>query len=260
MSTDRFRRTLATLAGALLLAACSHKEVRDNSDATGVLGAIPKQSPADIYVAMAAEYYRRGQLETSLQRAKHAIEVDPNNGRAYYMLALLYQKLGENGLAQQNYEAAARLEPKNPNIRNAWGVFYCSQNKEAEAQEEFQAALANPLYPTPEVALTNAATCARAAGKTDKAETYLRGALAKNPQFPPALVELADLEYRRGQYKAAKVLLDRYFEVAPPAPRALLLGVLVERKLGSPKRAATYAELLRKRFPESPELLTLKQS
>jgi type IV pilus assembly protein PilF len=260
MIGDPFRRMLVGLLSATLLAACSHQELRDNDDATGVLGSIRRQSPADIYVAMAAEYYKRGQLEIALQRAKQAIDTDPNNGRAHYMLALLYQQLGETQLAQQNYAEAARLEPKNPDIRNAWGAFYCSQKNEAEAQRQFQEALANPLYATPEVALTNAGSCARAAGNTADAEGYLRSALTKNPRFGPALVELADLEYQQGQYKAAQGLLDRYFQVAPPAPRPLLLAVRVERKLGAPKRAATYAQLLRAKFPESREVLTLNQS
>jgi type IV pilus assembly protein PilF len=260
MNVHPFRRTLVGLLSAVLVTACSHQELRDNDDATGVLGSVRRQSPADIYVAMAAEYYKRGQLEIALQRAKQAIDVDPSNGRAHYMLALLYQKLGESQLAQQNYAEAARLEPKNPDIRNAWGAFYCSQRNEAEAQKQFREALANPLYATPEVALTNAATCARSAGNAAKAEGYLRSALSKNPSFAPALVELADMEYQQGQYKAAQALLDRYFQVAPPAPRPLLLAVRVERKLGAPKRAATYAQLLRTRFPESPEVLTLNQS
>jgi type IV pilus assembly protein PilF len=260
MTMDPSRQILAGLLSAVLVAGCSHQELRGNDDATGVLGSIPRQSPADIYVAMAAQYYKRGQMEIALQRAKQAIDLDPDNGRAHYMLALLYQKLGENQLAQQNYAEAARLEPKNPDIRNAWGAFYCSQGKEAEAQKQFQKALANPLYATPEVALTNAATCARGAGDTARAEGYLRSALAKNPRFGPALVELADLQYQQGQYMAAQALLDRYFQVAPPAPRPLLLAVRVERKLGAAKRAATYAKLLRTKFPESPEVLTLNQS
>jgi type IV pilus assembly protein PilF len=255
------RSTQATVSAVIvvLLAACGHEAVRSN-DATGELGTGRADSPADVYVAMAAEYYKRGQLEVALQRAKHAIEVDSNNGRAHYMLALLYQKLGENGLAEQQFSEAARLEPKNPDIRNAWGTFYCSQNKQSEAESQFKTALENPLYSTPEVALTNAAICASRGGDRAKEEEYLRRALAANPAFPPALSEMADLEYQRGKYKAAQGLLDRYIQVAPPSPQMLLLGVRVERKLGATRKAATYAQLLRKNFPHAPEVLALNET
>ncbi len=259
MTRRRFVLALASLTLVVLLSACSHAQIRDG-DATGELGAVRTDSPADSYVAMAAEYYKRGQMDVALQRAKQAIEVDSNNGRAHYMIALLYQRLGENALAERHFSEAARLEPKNPDIRNAWGTFYCSQNKQAEAEAQFKAALANPLYGTPEVALTNAAICASRGGDKAKAEGYLRRALTSNPRFPPALSEMASLEYERGNYKAAEGFLNRYFQIAPPTPRTLLLGVRVERKLGSSKQAATYAQLLRKKFPDAPEVLALNQS
>jgi len=102
--------------------------------------------------------------------------------------------------------------------------------------------------------MTNLGICARHSGNGGKAETYFRRALSANPGFGSAMAALADLDYSRGRYRSARAHLDRYFKAAPsPTPQVLLLAVRVERKLGSRKRAATYAELLRKRYPDSPQ-------
>jgi len=105
--------------------------------------------------------------------------------------------------------------------------------------------------------MTNLGICARHSGNGNQAETYFRRALNTNPGFGSALAALADLDYSRGRYRSARAYLDRYFKVAQPTRQVLLLAVRVKRKLGSRKRADTYAELLRRRYPDSPQLSQL---
>jgi len=248
------RITLAMLLCGLLVA-CAGGPTQQTDEA-GFAGT-PHDSPADLYVALAAEYYRQGQLDPALQRAKKGLDMDANNARAHYMIALLYQRIGEYKLAERHFAEASRLEPKNPDIQNAWGTFFCGQKRYGDAEEQFKKALENPLYNTPWVAMTNAGICARQAGDRQKAESYFRRAITANPRFGPALQEMADISYQRGDYKGARGYLDRYFQSTQPTPQALLLAVRVERKLGSRKRASTYEQLLRKSFPDSPEVLSL---
>jgi type IV pilus assembly protein PilF len=246
----------AGAALALLVGCASTSDLSGSGD--GPLGA--EDSPADLYVAMAQEYFRLGQMDAALQRAEHGVKVDGRNAKARYMLAFLYQRLGETARAETQFREAVALDPKNPDIRNALGTFYCGQRRFDEADAEFRRALDNPLYATPEVALLNAAVCARQAGDATKAADDLSRAVAANPRFGPAIYEQARLRYDQGDFKAAKGHLDRYFEVAPVAPQALLLAVRVERRLGNRKRAETYAQTLRRQFPDSSEVLQLTQS
>jgi len=51
--------------------------------------------------------------------------------------------------------------------------------------------------------------------------------------------------------------LEHYFKVAQPTPQVLLLAVRVERGLGTRRRAATYAEMLRESCPDSPQAICL---
>jgi type IV pilus assembly protein PilF len=244
------------LALAVLLAGCSTKGTR-SEDATGALGTEVPTSKADIYVALAGEYYNRGQMDIALQRANQALDEDSSNARAQLINALIYQRLGETAKAEGFFKRAVELDPKDPTIRNAWGTYFCSQKRYAEADTQFQLALDNPLYPTPWVARANAGICAKAAGNLAKAQGYLRQALTANPNFGPALLTLAELELDQGNARSASTLLTRYFNTSPPTAQALGLGVRVERKLGNKKLAASYATVLKQRFPGSSEAQSL---
>jgi type IV pilus assembly protein PilF len=216
-----------------------------------------KESSGDLYVKLAIEYLRLGQVETALFNANKALKEDASNIQAHIVAGGIYYKLGQEKLADEHYRKAIALDPKNAYALHAYGSYLCDRRKFAEAESHYRKALANPLYSTPWVAMTNMGTCARRAGKSAQAERHFQDALRANPKFGPAMVAMADLEYARGNHKSARGYLDRYLEVTQPTAQALLLAVRVERKLGARKRANTYAQLLRKSYPGSKEALQL---
>jgi type IV pilus assembly protein PilF len=259
MSGAPTRRALglaALLAAGLLLAGCGKHGTRSD-DATGALGTETPSSPADVYVALAGEYYARGQMDVALQRANQALEEDANSAKAQMVNALIYQRLGETAKAEGHFRRAVELDPKDPSIRNAWGTYFCTQKRYPEADEQFKQALANPLYPTPWTALTNAGICAKASGDGSKARGYFRQALERSPNFGPALLALADLDLAQGDARSASGLLTNYFKTSPPTAQALSLGIRVERQLGNKKAAASYATVLKQRFPGTLEAKSL---
>jgi type IV pilus assembly protein PilF len=252
MSRHRTQGLLFSLIACLLLAACTGSAFRsgggpDDLDEGG------KERPGDIYVKLAVEYLRQGQTETALRKANQALDKDPDNAQAHNVIALIYQRLRKDELAEQHFRKATSLQPQDPYVLNAYASFLCDRRKFADAEAHYKKALASPYYSTPWVATTNMGTCAKRSGNGNKAETYFRDALSTNPSFGPALGAMADLEYSRGRSKSARTYLDRYFKVAQPTPQVLLLAVRVERKLGSRKRSKTYAQMLRKSYPNSPE-------
>lgn len=238
------------LTAALLLAGCAGQQAKTVDKS---LGLDEQDSPGDIYVAMAAEYYRLGQLDAAVRRGEQAVAEDPRNPRAFYVMAVIYQGIGQIARAEENFKKAIELSPNNSDIRNAYGSFYCGLGRYGEADVQFQKALENPIYTSPWVAITNAGTCAAAAGNRAKAEGEYRRALGLNPRFGPALVKMADIEYKRGDAKAAKSYLDAYFSSNQPTPGALALGARTERKLGNANAAKTYEQVLQRNFPTAPE-------
>jgi type IV pilus assembly protein PilF len=220
-------------------------------------GAPEGESPADLYVDLATEYVQRGQMDTALARAQQAVAADRSSARAHYILAIVYQRLGKTEAAQREFADAVKRSPKNPDYRNAWGAVLCAQGRYDAGLAEIKTALADPLYQGPEVALMNAADCSLSAGRRQDHERYLRLALERNPNFPPALLELSKLSYKRGDFQAARNFMARYSRTGEVSPEALLLASRIERQLGNRKLAQRLEASLRQRFPNSPEVIEL---
>lgn len=240
------------LVGTLLCEGCVAQATREES-----ASAPPQESPADLYVGMAAAYLQRGQMDAAVERAQRALQEDRHSARAHYMMAIVRERLGEREAAEQSFRRAVELEPNNPDFRNAWGAVLCRQQRYDEAAKQFEQAFTNPLYKTPEVALMNAADCARRAGDLVAAETHARNALGANPEFPPALLFLAERDYERGAFESARGFMARYSRVGEVTPKALLLALRIERSLGNKKIAAALEASLRQRFPDAPEIMQI---
>lgn len=56
-------------------------------------------------------YYDLGAVETAFRYQKNALDTDPNYANAYYGLALIYRKWGDNKSAKKYWEEYLRLEP-----------------------------------------------------------------------------------------------------------------------------------------------------
>lgn len=252
---------ITVLIATFGLTGCQPGAVRMNGeDQTGSLGTTAKKGTGDVYVRLAVVYMQRDKLGVALQNIKKAISVDPNNGEAHNVMALIYSRLGETDLAEKHFKRSKQLQPKNPYTLNAYGSFLCGQKKYKEADEQFNLALKNPLYTTPEVALTNAGVCARRANDMDKAEAYLRKALQHNGGFSMALFQLAQLSFDSGDSIAAREFLNRYHKVAKFTPQSLWLAIQIERKLGDKNAVASYSLQLRGSFPDSTEVKLLRDS
>ena len=82
----------------------------------------------------------------------------------------------------------------------------------------------DPVYKTPELALTNAGMCMSRAGRIDEAEKYFRQVLTRKPRYGDALLQLADLDFQRGTKQSldeASALIKRYLAVVAAAgPRS----------------------------------------
>ena len=136
-------------------------------------------------------------------------------------------------------------------MTNNYGGFLCRQGERAEGIKHFEKAARNAYFRTPETALTNAGVCARGIPDLDESERFFREALARNPAFPEALLQMADLKMEQGEALSARAFLQRYESVGPASPASLRLGQDVERALGNDKGARDYARRLNDEFPEA---------
>lgn len=242
-----------------LMAGCGSVPIVGGSDGNiGEIGEKEMESPADIYVDLAVEYMKRQQFSPALRNARQAIAKDGGNAKAHNVAGLIYDNLGELEPAERHFRRALALQPKNPYYRNGFGFHLCKRGRYGEAEEEFMAALRNPLYSSPEVAWNNAGLCAMRAGRGDRAEEYLGKALRLNPRLPGALLEMAQIQFDKGAAAIAREYLRRYHDAASPTPRSLLLGVRIARRMGDKNGAASFELKLRSGFPDSEEYRLLR--
>lgn len=252
---------LASLLAVLTLGACQSMPGADSGeDDTGSLGANQESGPADVYVELAIVYLRDGDLATALKKSKRALDLNPAHAKGNGVIALVYERLGEAKLADTHFRRSLRGDGRNPYILNAYGAFLCKRRAFDQAVEQYEKALENPLYSTPEVALTNAGICRRRQGELAQAESYFRRALERDSRFPLALSQMAVLSNERENPLSARAYLERYLEVGEPNAELLWLGVRVERRLGDENAAQRYAERLLKTFPDSQEVQKLHES
>jgi type IV pilus assembly protein PilF len=218
----------------------------------------PESKAADINMRLGVTYFQKGDYEAALEKLKKSLKQDPSRATTHNAIALLYQTLGEEEIAEKHFEKAVRLEPKYSEAQNNFGVFLCQQGHYEKAEQHFLAAIKNPLYRSRAYALENAGMCVNKIPDFTLAEKYFRQALQINPNLSKSLLQMADLNYQNIDYLQARAYIQRYHEVAPWTPKALLLAIKIENKLGDKDAVSSYILLLESQFPDSDEASQLR--
>ena len=224
----------------LLLAGCVSNEVEPDQKSD--------TDAARYNTQLGANYLQRGELELAREKLEKAVKQDR-------YLGVLYERINEFDKADREYRAAVRLAPDSPDILNTYGGYLCRQDRRKEGIDLFLKAARNPLYRTPEAALTNAGVCARGIPDPDTAEEYFRQALARVPGYREALIQLADLNFGTRDYLQAQAFLERYLQYGNATPDALALGARIEAAQGNDEAATEYRERLRREFPSASRAL-----
>jgi type IV pilus assembly protein PilF len=196
-------------------------------------------------------YMDNGQYEIALEKFKRAVAYDKTYAPAHTMLAVLYETIGETEEAGEEYKLAVDYAPKNGDVNNNYGAYLCATGKRKEADRYFLAAVDDPFYTTPAIALANAGTCALARRDLDKAETFLRQSLDYDDKLGAALLPMSEVSYRQGSFLRARAFLQRYEAVGAMNEESLFLGFEIESKLGDEKSAERYRNELLQRYPGS---------
>lgn len=255
----RFERIFVAALLTMLLASCAtgtgNTRAAPLSDPEN-----PKTKAATLYTDLGQKYMAQGKLEVALENLNKALAADNNHADAHTVIALLYERIGDNAKAEQHYRRAAELKPKSGNENNNYGAFLCKIGRYDDASVYFVRAISDPFYKTPAVALTNAGTCAIKGGKLEVAETDLGAALDREPNNSEALFQMATVLYLKNDFFRARAYIQRYEEVGQQSADALLLGRNIELRLGNAKASQDYTGRLREKFPDSQQARSLDAS
>ena len=239
---------------ALLLAACAPMPPSSGGAGAGG-GTAPRQENlrAKVHTELAAQYFALRNYAVSLEELRISLEADPDYAPAYNMLGLVYGALGEDRQAEANFRKSIALSRNYSEAYNNYGHFLCQRSRFEESLAQFESALQNPLYASPEKALANAGYCALLKGDQAGAENYLRRALARVPSQRLALMGMAELHLQQNNPFGARANLDRLKAQGEFDLVGTWLALRVERSLGNKEAEAGHAAILRERYPESRE-------
>ncbi|MBK5104516.1 MAG: type IV pilus biogenesis/stability protein PilW [Burkholderiales bacterium] len=244
-----------TLAGCAPTSSTTQADTVETGTLIGEVG--DPRNRARIHTELASAYFERGNMGVALEELRIAISADPTYAPAYSVLGLVHMDLRENDVAQQNFAKALALSPNDPDINNNYGWFLCRTGREEKSIAYFLAALKNPLYNTPARSYVNAGLCSINLNDGRDAINFFERALRSEPDNPLALLNLASLQYKRGQLEAARKSISRFNKVAEPTAESLWLALRIERKLGDKAAENALAVQLRRRYPGSPEYQNL---
>lgn len=208
---------------------------------------------SELNVQLGVGYIQRKQYQPARDKLEKAIEQDDENLQAYKTLAYLYALLGLNEEADEKYQEALEIKPKDPDLQNSYGAFLCKTGKLDEAQTYLKQAYTNPFYDSIYLAESNAGSCYLEQDEFDKAEALLRKSLRVEPNLPGSLISMAEIGVKTERYLMARAYIQRYHAVKPPTAESLYLQVQAEKALGATDHYLKYARQLINEFPDSDE-------
>lgn len=239
-------RLLAPLLLALLVQGCV--------TTTNSTFKADKQAEVASRVKAATDYLNQGNTEKAIVHLKRALELDPNSAPVHDTLAQVFWKTGEYELAQEHFRKAIASDPKFSRARNNYAAFLYERGDTRGAIRELEHVVADTLYESRGAAFANLGRAYQKVGETAKAEEALARAVKMDRRQWPAMLELAAINYDRGDHEPAARYYEQFRRLAPrQTPRSLLLGIRLARLAGDRDAEASYSLQLKSMYPDSAE-------
>jgi len=247
-------RGAVLLAGLLLLAACVTTEEHVFTE---------KPSPEKARtqrVELARQYIGERNWADAKRNLKIAYEIDPKDPEVHEAYALLYQSTGEFELAEGHFKSALRYDKKFSRARNNYAVFLYGQERYREAEEQLELVVKDGLYTGRPNAFTNLGLCRLQLDDTVGAEEAFRRALTMDRSNSTAWLEVAHLRFEAGDIEEAGQYYGTYQIITrPQSARGLLLGIRIAQATGDRDAEGSYALALSNMYPKSPEYEAYRQ-
>jgi tetratricopeptide (TPR) repeat protein/peroxiredoxin len=181
----------------------------------------------------------------------------PEFRRNYLSLGSVFFQRGYMEPAESAFQLALRYDPSSAEALYGLGSVYLKQEKPAEAQKNFEAALQTRAgYPeTLPNAWNNLGLLATRAGRTQEAVEYFRKALELSPDHLVALENLGNAYRQQRNWAEAQKALERAVEVGPEDPEANYSLGMVFAQTDDTNHAYEYLQNALKFRPGYPEAL-----
>ena len=92
----------------------------------------------DLFLNLGLAQLGSGDLDAATDSLRQAVFLGENHSESHFNLALVYERRGLHADAEREMLASLRLNPAQPDARNALGVIYASEGKTVSASLEWR--------------------------------------------------------------------------------------------------------------------------
>ncbi|UBU48212.1 type IV pilus biogenesis/stability protein PilW [Cobetia amphilecti] len=199
---------------------------------------------SNAYVELGEAYLGRNQLQRADSAFQKALKLQSSNAEAKAGLAMIYQRQGENVLADDYFNQAISSDPSFTRARNNYAAFLYSRGEYVEACRQLEIAAEDLTYDNRGQLYTNLGRCQLQLGKTSEAAKSFERAVKINPRESEAWLAVARMSHDVGDNDAAQSALSRYFRLAGTDSDSLALAVDVATARGDSRLADLYSRQL----------------
>jgi type IV pilus assembly protein PilF len=247
----RVARLAVACALALLQAACAGGGNQRPTNGSAAAAA---------NLQLGAAYLQQGNLQLAKEKLERAASQAPRDAQVRGLLAMLYQRMGDNPRAEAAFREALQVAPKDPDLLNNYAVYLCNHGKVDEGVARFEQAAANPLYRTPWAAYANAGVCLRGAGRGAEARKRFEKATQSRPDYAEAAMQLVDLDMAENHAAAALARVQAFLAANPATPDMLLVGWRAATAAQDKLVAVRYAFQLQTEFSDSDQARSVRNA
>jgi tetratricopeptide (TPR) repeat protein len=174
-----------------------------NADAVAELRELEAIAPesAVCHLCLSMALYKTNDFEAAKKEAQIAVRLDPGNPMTYRALGQIYEVLGKNELALDEYRQSEQMDPDAVETRICVARILVSMKEFAQAVEELKAA--KDLEPGNTQVHEQYGKALEASGRLDEAKSEYQEALLLNKENAFALLDLAKLQEKQGDWPAA---------------------------------------------------------
>lgn len=186
----------------------------------------PKMAEAALNLGILLSNSEPSKAIAPLQKA---VELLATQSRPRTLLALAYEKTGDTKRAEESYEAALALDPRDTETSLHLAQLYLGGNRAADAEVKFRTVLA--ADPKSQAAMIGLAESLEAEKKPEAADAY-RNILAERPDDAAARAHLIHLLVANEQYDDALAEMARAEKGGAPSVESLKLraDILIGQK------------------------------
>lgn len=234
-------------------AAAGRGEVVTDSDESA------QRKRARIRIELAIGYFEQGKTTIALDEIKQAIVADPAFSDAYSLRGLIYMRLNDYAIAEDSFNKALSIVPRNADVMHNLGWLKCQQAAYAQAFALFEKAMAEPMYLGKAKTLRALGLCQERAGMLSEAVTSLLKSYEYEAGNPVTGYNLANLLFKKGDVPRAQFYIRRLNNSELANSESLWLGIKVEKRLSNLEAVQQLATQLERRFPQSPEAVLYRR-